>query len=151
GEGFLADKRRGIRTSSSVVAHELAHQWFGDLVTYKNWGELWLGEGFATFFGQGLYAEHWRGKAEYDHQIEGFSQNYFSESRRYKRPLSTILYRNPDAMFDSHSYQKGGAILHTLRRYLGDNVFFQGINHYLSKHRNTPVDSHDLCDAMTES
>jgi len=147
----LADKRRGVRTSSGVVAHELAHQWFGDLVTYKHWGELWLGEGFAIFFGQGLYAEHWRGKADYDHQIEGLSQGYFSESRRYKRPLSTSLYENPGAMFDSHSYAKGGVILHTLRRYLGDKVFFHGINHYLTKYRNTPVDSHDLCDALTEA
>lgn len=151
GEGFLADKRRGVRTSSGVVAHELAHQWFGDLVTYKHWGELWLGEGFAIFFGQGLYAEHWRGKADYDHQIEGSSQGYFSESRRYKRPLSTNLYDKPGAMFDSHSYAKGGVILHTLRRYLGDKVFFHGINHYLTKYRNTPVDSHDLCDALTEA
>ena len=150
GDGFLADKRRGIRTSSGVVAHELVHQWFGDLVTYKHWGELWLGEGFAIFFGQGLYAEHWRGKPDYDHQIEGLSQGYFSESRRYRRPLSTNFYRDFGAMFDSHSYSKGGVILHTLRRYLGDQAFFQGINHYLTERRNTPVDSHDLCDAMTE-
>ncbi len=149
-ENFLADKRRGIRTSSGVVAHELAHQWFGDLVTYKNWGELWLGEGFAIYFGQGLYSERWRGKADYDHQIENFSQGYFSESRRYKRPLSTNIYRDPGAMFDTHSYSKGGAVLHTLRRYLGDKVFFQGINHYLIKYRNTPVDSHDFLKAMTE-
>jgi len=150
GDGILADKRRGIRTSSGVVAHETVHQWFGDLVTYKHWGELWLGEGFAIFFGQGLYSEHWRGKADYDHQVESFSQGYFSESRRYRRPLSTYFYRDPGAMFDSHSYVKGGAVLHTMRRYLGDKAFYQGINHYLTKYRNTPVDSHDLCDAMTE-
>ncbi len=149
-ERYLADKRRGIRTSSGVVAHELVHQWFGNLVTPKHWGELWLSEGFAMFFGQGLYSEHWRGKADYDHLIEDFSQDYFSESRRYKRPLSTNLYRDPDAMFDTHSYRKGGAILHTLRRYLGDKVFYQGISHYLTKHRNTSVDSHDFCAAMTE-
>jgi aminopeptidase N len=148
-ERYLADKRRGIRTSSAVVAHELVHQWFGNLVTPKHWGEIWLSEGFAMFFGQGLYYEHWRGKADYDHLIEDFSQDYFSESRRYKRPLSTNFYRDPDAMYDIHSYRKGGAILHTLRRYLGDTVFYQGINHYLTKHRNTLVDSHDFCAAMS--
>ncbi len=149
-ERYLADKRRGMRTSSGVVAHELVHQWFGNLVTPKHWGEIWLSEGFAMFFGQGLYSEHWRSKADYDHLIEDFSQDYFSESRRYKRPLSTKLYRDVDAMFDTHSYRKGGAILHTLRRSLGDKVFYQGISHYLTKHRNTLVDSHDFCAAMTE-
>ncbi len=149
-ERYLADTRRGIRTSSGVVAHELAHQWFGNLVTPKHWGELWLSEGFAMFFGQGLYSEHWRGKVEYEHVIEDFSQDYFLESRRYKRPLSTSVYLNPDAMFDTHSYRKGGAVLHTLRRYLGDKVFYQGINYYLSKYQYTPVDSHDFCAAMTD-
>jgi aminopeptidase N len=150
GDAMLADKRRGFRTASPVVAHELAHQWFGDLVTYKHWGELWLGEGFAIFFGQLLYAEHWRGKNEYDHSVENFMQGYFNESRRYKRPISTNLYENLGAMFDSHSYTKGGVVLHTLRRTLGDKTFFQGIHHYLTKYRNMPVDSHDLCEAMTE-
>lgn len=150
GDGLLADKRRGFRTASGVVAHELAHQWFGDLVTYKHWGELWLGEGFAIFFGQLLYAEHWRGKNEYDHSVENFMQGYFNESRRYKHPISTSLYENLGAMFDGHSYGKGGVVLHTLRRTLGDKTFFQGIHHYLTKYRNTPVDSHDLCEAMTE-
>ncbi|HEY3131917.1 MAG TPA: M1 family aminopeptidase [Acidobacteriota bacterium] len=151
GEGLLADKRRGVRTASPVVAHELAHQWFGDLVTYKHWGELWLGEGFAIFFGQILYAEHWRGKNEYDHSVENFMQGYFNESRRYQHPISTTVYENFGAMFDSHSYAKGGVLLHTLRRKLGDKTFFQGIHHYLAKYRNTPVDSHDLCEAMTEA
>jgi aminopeptidase N len=151
GDGILVDPRRGFRAASPLVAHELSHQWFGDLVTYKHWGEVWLGEGFATFFGQLLYAEHWRGKDAYDIQLESFSQNYFGESRRYKRPLSTNFYDNPDAMFDVHTYAKGALILHTLRRYLGDKLFYQGLQHYLVKHRNTPVDSYDLCNAMTEA
>jgi len=151
GEGLLADKRRGVRSASPVVAHELAHQWFGDLVTYKDWGQLWLGEGFAIFFGQMLYAEHWRGRNEFDHSLEAFTQGYISESRRYKRPVATNFYANYGAMFDSHTYAKGGAILHTLRRALGDQAFFLGIHHYLVKYRNAPADTRDLCNAMTEA
>jgi aminopeptidase N len=148
GDYLLAGKR--IRISSGIVAHEIAHQWFGDLVTYKHWGEFWLGEGFAFFFGQLLYAEHWQGKAEYDHQVAGAMRDYFAESRRYKRPLSTNFYESADAMLDQHSYLKGAVVLHTLRRHLGDKLFFEGMRHYLNKYRNTPVDSHDLCDALTE-
>ncbi|HJP60442.1 MAG TPA: M1 family metallopeptidase [Gemmatimonadaceae bacterium] len=149
-ERYLADKRFGPHFSSGVVAHEMAHQWFGNLVTPKQWGELWLSEGFATFFGQALYSEHWRGKADYDHVIEDFSQDYFAESRSYKRPLSTDVYRDVGAMYDTHSYRKGAAVLHTLRRYLGDTLFYRGISHYLKKYRNSLVDSHDFCAAMSE-
>ena len=149
GQGVFPDKRNGP-PDSAVIAHEIAHQWFGDLVTYKNWGEVWLGEGFATFFGQLLYSEHKWGKNEYDRRLENQMQGYFRESRRYQRPLSTNLYENPGAMFDNHSYLKGSVILHTLRRKLGDQKFFQGMRHYLTKYGHTPVDSHDLCNALTE-
>lgn len=150
-DGFLSDKRRGFRRSSPAIAHELVHQWLGDLVTYKNWGEVWLGEGFAILFGQLLYAEHWQGRNESDHQLEGYAQGYFSESRRYKRPLSTYLYATPDDMFDNHSYLKGALVLHTLRSFLGESDFLRGVHLYLAKHRNEPVDSHDLGVSMTEA
>src|SRR5262249_39909950 len=116
----------------------------------KDWGHLWLNEGFASFFSQ-LYGEHARGKNFYEHGIEEGMRGYFSESRRYKRPLATNLYASTGVIFDAHTYAKGGLVLHTLRRTLGDEVFFRGIKHYLSKFRNTPIDSHDLCDAMTEA
>lgn len=151
GEGVLTERRKGFRTASPVVAHELAHQWFGDLVTCRDWGHLWLNEGFAVFFGQMLYAEHWRGKDEYDRLAENAAGGYFGESRRYKRPLVTHVYQIPGSMFDSHTYIKGALVLHTLRRQLGDKPFFQGIRHYLTKHRHTPVDTHDFCQAMTEA
>src|SRR6516225_10031962 len=146
----LTDKRRGFRTMSGANAHELAHQWFGDLLTCKDWGHLWLNEGFATFF-RYLYVEHSRGKDAYAHEIEGAMQSYFQESRRYKRPLATNLYPDKEAMFDAHTYQKGAAILHTMRRYLGDQAFFVGLRQYLTRYRHMPVDSHDLCEAMTEA
>lgn len=150
-DGFLSDRRTGIHRSSPAVAHELVHQWLGDLVTYKNWGEVWLSEGFAILFGQLLYAEHWQSRNEFDRALEDISQGYFAESRRYKRPLSARSYASPGDMFDNHSYLKGALVLHTLRSLVGDGAFRRGVHAYLVKHRNEPVDSHDLCVAMTEA
>ena len=150
GERNLADKRGGFRTMASLNSHELAHQWFGDYVTCRDWGHIWLNESFATFM-QALYFEHSRGKDAYDQQIESNMQAYFNESRRYKRPIATNLYPNADAMFDSHTYPKGAVVLHTLRRKLGDARFFAGLHRYLTTHANQPAVSNDLCEAMTEA
>ncbi|GAB4464455.1 MAG: M1 family metallopeptidase [Armatimonadaceae bacterium] len=149
GAGNLTDKRSGFRNMSSLNAHELAHQWFGDLVTCKHWGDIWLNESFATFF-DALYQEYSRGPHAYERDIDGNMRAYFAESRRYQRPLSTRLYRNPDSMFDSHSYPKGSVVLHTLRRQLGDKVFFAGIKRYLDTNRHQPVETPNLIQAMTE-
>jgi aminopeptidase N len=149
-EGALTDPRAGEHAMDGLNAHELAHQWFGDLVTCKDWGHVWLNESFATFF-EALYMEHSRGEAAYAQEIEGDMQGYFGESRRYKRPIATNLYSNAEAMFDGHTYPKGASILHTLRRMLGDQLFFAGIHAYLTAHRHTPVDSRDLCRSMTDA
>jgi aminopeptidase N len=150
GARSLTESRAGFRTMADLNAHELAHQWFGDLVTCKNWGTVWLNESFATFF-EALYFEHSRGKNAYDQQIDNDMAAYFAEARGYKRPLVTDLYRNPDVMFDSHTYPKGAAILHTLRRYLGDDAFFHGLNLYLTRNRHRPAETPDLIEAFTEA
>lgn len=150
GEGALTNPRRGYRTSTGIVAHELAHQWVGDLVTCRDWGHLWLNEGSASFFAQ-LYFEHARGKEFFQQAVAGSMQGYIGDSRRYKRPVATNFYQNYNNMFDGHTYAKGAAILHTLRRHLGDKLFFEGIRHYLTKYRHTPVDSRDFAKAMSEA
>ena len=150
GEGGLTESRDGYFTMDSLNSHELAHQWFGDLVTCKDWGDTWLNESFATFM-QFLYFEHSRGSDSYAQEVDDGMRSYFQEARRYKRPLSTKLYSDPDGMFDSHSYPKGGVILHTLRRFLGDEAFFAGLNAYLTKWRHTPVESSQLRRSMTEA
>lgn len=150
GMGALTDKREGFRNMASLNSHELAHQWFGDLVTCKDWSDIFLNESFATFM-QILYFEHSRGKNGYDEEIQGAMSSYFAEARRYKRPLSTKMYPNADAMFDSHTYPKGGVILHTLRKWLGDESFFSGLKLYLETHRHQPVESEQLCRAFSEA
>jgi aminopeptidase N len=149
GMGNLTDFRSGFRGMASLNSHELAHQWFGDLVTCKDWGEVWLNESFAEYM-QGLYFEHSRGKSAYEREIDGNIRAYLGEAQRYKRPVSTNLYANPEVMFDSHTYPKGAAILHTLRRQLGDAAFFGGIKKYLTEHRHQPVEWEDLCRAFTD-
>ncbi len=150
GVGELTEAREGFRRASSINAHELAHQWFGDTVTCKDWGDIWLNESFATFM-QNLYFEHSMGKNGYDRQVDDNMNGYFQEARRYKRPLSTKMYQNADRMFDSHTYPKGGVILHTLRRYLGDANFFAGLKLYLHTWQHTPVESGQLRRCMTEA
>ena len=150
GAEALTDRREGYRNMSSLNAHELAHQWFGDLVTCKDWGHIWLNESFATFF-EMAYFEHARGPNAYAREIMNATQGYIGESKRYQRPVATNRYPNGDSMFDSHAYPKGGVILHTLRRYLGDTMFYAGIKHYLTKHRHEPVETSQFCRAMTEA
>lgn len=150
GEGSLTEARDGFMRMSSLNSHELAHQWFGDLVTCKDWGDVWLNESFATFF-QVLWFEHSQGDAAYQWGIEDDMQSYFGEARRYKRPISTKMYPNADSMLDSHSYPKGAVVLHTLRKQLGDAAFFAGLNRYLTLWKHTPVESAQLRRAMTEA
>lgn len=149
GQGALTDRRAGIYRMSSLNAHELSHQWFGDLVTCAFWGDAWLNESFATYFEQ-LYLEHSQGKDVFDSERDSALHSYLSEAARYQRPLSTTLYTNGDVMFDRHTYPKGGLILHMIRRRLGDRKFFHALGHYLNKHKYQPVIAADLQNAITE-
>lgn len=144
-ENTLHDARAALDVSSvGLVAHELAHQWFGDLVTCKDWGDIWLNESFATFF-ENLYVEHQLG---WDEGVEGRreeGEQYFSEDRgSYRRRLSTRSWKSPDVLFDRHTYPKGARILSMLRYTLGDDLFFAGVKAYLEKHAYQPVETHDF-------
>jgi aminopeptidase N len=150
GAGSIIEKRQGYQSIDSLTSHELAHQWFGDYVTCKDWGDTWLNESFATFI-QTLYFEHRFGPNAYNREVDNNTRTYLFEARRYKRPISTKMYESPDSMFDSHTYPKGGTVLHTLRRMLGDEAFFAGLNYYLHRHAHEPVESGDLRRSMTEA
>ncbi len=136
--------------SHGLVAHELAHQWFGDLATCKDWAEIWLNESFATFF-ENLYREHHLG---WDEGVLGRMEQgeaYMAEDRHeYRRPLVTYRYRHPDDLFDSHAYPKGARILSMLRNVLGDDRFFAGIKRYLETRAYQPAETADLRQAMEE-
>jgi aminopeptidase N len=148
----LHDERAALDTSSQgLVAHELAHQWFGDLVTCKDWAHIWLNESFATFW-ENLYREHHDGWDEAALERWEFAQEYKEEDKRdYRRRLVAHTYRHPDDMFDEHAYPKGALVLHMLRYVLGDEAFFAGVRHYLRKHAFQSVETDDFRVAMEES
>lgn len=153
-DGIIYDKtaKKDVELDSySLVAHELAHQWFGDLITMKNWQYLWLNESFASYFDP-LYFEHKFGKDEFDYRIYKERNGYLVEAKSgYIRPIETNFYNSAEDMFDGHSYNKGACALHNLRYEIGDKMFFKGIRHYVKKHANTCAESSDLRIAFEES
>ena len=148
----LHDERAHIDfTSDPLVAHELAHQWFGDLVTCKDWSHAWLNESFATYF-ESLFREHDLGHDEFMLELHGNAQAYFDEDKdRYRRPMVTRVYKNTNDLFDRHLYEKGSLILHMIRRHLGDDAWWRSINAYLMRHKTKGVETVDLIQAIQDS
>ncbi|WP_437674656.1 M1 family aminopeptidase [Sorangium sp. So ce131] len=150
-EHILLDERAALDISSDdLIAHELAHQWFGDLVTCRDWSHGWLNEGFATFM-EHVYREHHRGADEYDHGLKVDLDAYLGEARgRYRRPIVCQDYDAPLDVFDRHLYEKGGLVLHLLRRELGDELFWRGVNTYLTRHARGVAETRDLARALED-
>ena len=148
----LLDERAALDYDvDSLVAHELAHQWFGDLVTCRDWGEGWLNEGFATY-SEYIWREHHEGRDAADLELEEWAEMYFGEdSGRYRRTIATKLYDEPIDIFDHHLYEKGGRVLHMLRYLLGHDAFWRSLAYYLGKHRHGVVESRDLARAVEEA
>ncbi len=151
GTGNLVQRgEEADREATGLVAHELAHQWFGDLVTCRDWGEIWLNESFATYFDM-LYTRDSRGEDAYAMQLRGARQSYLREVARVRRPVATPLYPSKWAMFGSGTtYSKGGYLLHTLRERMGDEAFFGGLRLYLTRNAYQPVETADLRRALEE-
>lgn len=138
-------------SSEPLVAHELAHQWFGDLLTCRDWSEGWLNEGFATYF-EILWKEHWAGRdeADYDRMVD--QEAYLDEdSGRYRRAIVTKFFDEPIDLFDRHLYEKGSTVLHMLRQELGDERFWRALQHYVQKHAQGSVETRDLVRAIEEA
>jgi aminopeptidase N len=146
----LHDKKTSIDYKNDIllVCHELAHQWFGDLVTCKDWPHLWLNEGFATYC-ELLYWENTRGSDEFYYNLTEFSDKYFEEARdQYKRPIVSKTYKHPDELFDAHSYEKAGCVLHMIRHHIGDNHFRVAIKTYLERYKNGSAESNNLLEII---
>jgi len=120
--------------SDALIAHELVHHWFGNLVTCEEWGQLPLNESFANY-AEYLWEEYRHGKdaADWSGYLE--MEDYFAENQSKSVELIRYFYQHPDHMFDSHSYAKGGRILHMLRNYVGDEAFFASLSLYLKRHQ----------------
>jgi aminopeptidase N len=132
-----------------IIAHELFHQWFGNLVTNESWSNLTLNEAFANY-SEYLWYEYKEGKDDADMHHVSEMEQYLDEAKEKQEDLIRFYYNDGEDMFDSHSYAKGGRILHMLRRHLGDDAFFASLNHYLKKHAFQSVEVHELRLAFEE-
>ena len=148
----LHDARAHLDFSAEpLVSHELAHQWFGDLITCREWPHGWLNEGVATYF-ESLWKEHADGADEADQYRREEFEAYLEEARhRYARPIVARKFHLPIDLFDRHLYQKAGLVLHDLRARLGDELFFRGVRHYVQKHKGGAVETRDFGRAMEEA
>ncbi|MEO6588407.1 MAG: M1 family aminopeptidase [Pyrinomonadaceae bacterium] len=152
-EEMIHDERELLDTDSEgLQAHELAHQWFGDYVTTRDWGQIWLNESFATYF-DALYQEHKKGRDHFLYSEVRNNQNQVLQTwaQGNKRPIVTKYYANKDAMFDNYAYPGGASVLHMLRKHLGDELFFKSLNHYLISNAHQPVSTEDLRIAIEEA
>ncbi len=133
-----------------LVAHEAAHQWWGDYITMGNWHHAWLNESFATY-GEYLYSSHLYGKEEGKINLWKKKQSYLNEYKnRYSRPMVHPYWKYPNQNFDSHIYPRGAAVLHMLRQIIGDKTFkeFQAV--FLNKYAFGNPDTEDLIKVVNE-
>ena len=144
GEFIQQDDRAQLDQSyEGIIAHELFHHWFGDLVTCESWANLPLNESFANY-SEYLWAEHKYGIDEADMAAQEEEEQYFAEAATKQEPLIRYRYANREDMFDRHSYNKGGRILHMLRNYVGDDAFFKALNLYLETNKFSAAEVHHL-------
>jgi aminopeptidase N len=127
-----------------IVSHELAHQWWGDLITLRSWAHTWLNESFGTYSDY-LYHRFEKGDDEGAVNLLGKLNAYLREAKtRYVRPIVTDRYDEPGDMFDAHTYPKGARVLHMLRSLVGDEPFFKTLSHFLHRYAFDAVDTADF-------
>lgn len=149
-DALLVDDRELLDDRwDGIIAHELFHHWFGDLVTCESWANLPLNESFATY-GEYLWSEHYYGKDEAEYVRWEQLQNYLSEAEDKQVDLIRFHYADQEEMFDRHSYDKGSLVLHMLRNYVGDAAFFTALERYLTQHAYSSVEIHNLRMAFEE-
>ncbi|MFD2567673.1 M1 family metallopeptidase [Pseudotenacibaculum haliotis] len=138
-KGQLIDENR----QENTIAHEIFHHWFGNLVTTESWSNLALNESFANY-SEYLWREHKYGKENADAHLFENSKIYKDNKDLYDKDLVRFYYVDKEDMFDAVSYNKGGAILHMLRNYLGDEAFFTGLKKYLTDYKYKAAEAHQL-------
>lgn len=134
----MVDGKKG----NSVIAHELFHQWFGDLVTCESWSNLPLNESFATY-GEYLWEEHKNGREAADHHAHMSKLGYLHSDKK-EVDLVRFNYDDKEDMFDAYSYNKGGQVLHMLRKTVGDDAFFASLKKYLETNKYKAAEIHHL-------
>ncbi|MBD2043474.1 M1 family metallopeptidase [Microcoleus sp. FACHB-672] len=149
----LLDERAALdnRTTESLVAHELAHQWFGDLVVIKHWSHAWIKEGMASYT-EVMWTEEEYGLQEAAYYRLKEARNYFAEdSSRYRRPIVTHVYREAIELYDRHLYEKGACVYHMIRAELGDELFYKAIQTFVQDNAHATVETIDLLRAIEKA
>ena len=149
----LLDERAAIDNINSevLVAHELAHQWFGDLTVINHWSHAWVKEGMATY-SEVLWMEHAYGQDEAAYYHLGNARQYLSEdASRYRRPLVTHIYREAIELYDRHIYEKGSCVYHMIRAELGDVLFTRTLQTFLTDNRHSTVETIDVLRAIDKA
>lgn len=149
----LLDERASLdqRGTESLVAHELAHQWFGDLLVIKHWSHAWIKEGMATY-SEVLWTENQYGKEEAAYYRLNETRNYLTEdSTRYRRPIVTHIYREAIELYDRHLYEKGACIYHIIRTELGEKLFLKTLKTFVQDHAHKTVETVDLLRAIEKA
>ena len=148
---FYADEyfhRGGV--PEFLIAHETAHQWFGDAVTEREWPHVWLSEGFATYFAA-LYTQHAHGDSAFRAELRRLRSQILADTASVpKRPVIDTIETDLLALLNVNSYQKGAWVLHMLRSELGDSTFFRGLRNYYSKHKNSAALTDDLRESLEQ-
>jgi aminopeptidase N len=132
-----------------LISHELGHQWFGDLVTTKDWGDIWLNEGFATFL-EAVWAEAHFGKDQADYERWSRAREWFEIGNLWNKPIVRHDF-DDSSEFDGNAYTKGGWVLYMLRHQVGEDAFYRGVKHYLEVNRGKNVVTADLAKAIEEA
>jgi aminopeptidase N len=148
-EIFYADGafRRGTM-NDELIAHETAHQWFGDAVTERQWPHVWLSEGFATYF-SALWAREARGDSAFRTRMRAIRSTVLGDSVSVtRRPVIDTIETTLTRLLNRNSYEKGGFVLHMLRAQVGDSAFFRALRAYYAEHRNSTALTADLQSAM---
>ena len=137
-----------LRSSQGLVAHELAHQWFGDLVTCKDWSHIWLNEGFASYY-DALYDGHKNGRDSMLYGLYESAKHLVSQADQ-THAIVRRDFRSPEDQFSSLAYQKGSWVLHMLRSQLGEDLYRRCIKTYLERHQFDNVTTEDLNGVIEE-
>jgi len=131
-----------------LISHELGHQWFGDLVTCKDWGNIWLNEGFATFM-ETMWSEHYFPKDQSEYERWSGIQEWFEQGNLWAKPIVRHDF-DDSSEFDGNAYGKGGLVLYMLRHQIGREPFYRGLKHYLEVNRGKNVVTADLVKAIED-
>lgn len=149
----LIDERAALdnRSTETLVAHELAHQWFGDLLVIKHWSHAWIKEGMASY-SEVMWTEHEYSADEAAYYRLQEARRYFGEdSSRYRRPMVTHVYREAIELYDRHIYEKGSCIYHMIRAELGEDLFWRAIQTFVQDNAHQTVETIDLLRAIEKA